>query len=102
MRFKLVARDEGCRVREDTACVESIELEATAGVGDSCVEFNHLVTRLFGDGVSAKVYRSRAPLKLGGGFCSASMAFSRDRIIRNNVSPISSDEEEETELSRAW
>lgn len=85
------------------ACVETsrLEIEVTARIGDVRVEFNHLVTRLFGDGVSAKVYCSRAPLKLGGGFCSTSIAFSRNRIIRNNVSVISSDEEEETGLSRA-
>lgn len=59
------------------------------------------MTRLSGDGVSAKVYCSRAPLKLGGGFRSTSMAFSRDRMIRSNVSVMSSDEDEETELSRA-
>ena len=83
------------------ACAVLIEVEGTAGVGDVCVELNHLVTRLFGDGVSAKVYCSRAPLKLSGGFCSTSIAFSRDRIIRSNVSVISSDDEEETELLQA-
>lgn len=65
------------------------------------MEFSHLVTRLVGDGVSAKAYCSKAPMKLGGGFCSASMAFVRDRIIRNRVSVTSSDEEEDAELSRA-
>lgn len=101
MRFSEVARDDAFRVGEDIAGVGTLQVDVTAGVGDVSIELNHLVTRLFGDGVCAKVYWSRAPLKLGVGFCSTSMAFSRNRIIRNNVSVIFSDEEEETELSRA-
>ena len=83
------------------ACVETLQVDVIAGEGDVWIELNHLVTRLFGDGVSAKAYCSRAPLKLGRGFCSTSMAFSRDSIIRNKVSVISPSSSEETELSRA-
>lgn len=59
------------------------------------MEFSRLVTRLFGDGVSVKAYCSKAPLKLGGGFCFPLMAFVRDRIIRNKMSVMFSDEEED-------
>ena len=73
--------------------------DVVAGGGDVCVEFSHFVTRLFSDGVSVKAYGSKAPMKLRGGLCSTLMAFAR--IIRYKISVISSDEEEDTELSSA-
>ena len=101
LRFKEPARDNAFRVGEDMACVEASTFDDSAGVGEIWVVLNHLVTRLFGDGVSVNVYCSRAALKLGTGSRSTSMSFSRDRIIRNNLSAMSSLSSEETELSMA-
>ena len=83
------------------ACAETLQIDVAAGIEEVRDELNRLVTRLLGDGVSARVYCSRTPLKLGREFRPSSMAFSRDFMIRNNVTVMSSDEDEETELSRA-
>ena len=84
------------------ACAETLQVDVTAGVGEVWVELNRLVARLFGEGVTVKLYCSRMPLKLGRESRDPSMASSRDFMIRKNVRVMSSDEEEETELSRVW
>ena len=81
-----VARDDGVWVGEDVACVEILQVNVTAGVGDFWDEPEHLVIRLFGDRVSAKAYCSRAPLKLDREFSTTSMAFVIDLAIHINDS----------------
>ena len=87
LRFEEVVPDDALRVGEVIAWVEIVEVPT--GTRD---------TRLFGDGVSAKVNFSRAPLKLAGGWRSTSMAFSPDRINRKDVSATPSEYDDETEL----
>ena len=86
LRFIEAARDVALRAGDDTPRAETLQSDVAAGVGEVWVEINVLVTGLFGDGFSARVYCSRAPLKLGKGFCSTSMAFSHEGIIRDKVS----------------
>ena len=68
------------------ACSETLWVDGTADVEDPWVEIDFLVSRLFGDGVSAKAYCSSAPLKVGRGTCSTARVVFRDCIKRNCVS----------------
>ena len=94
LRFREVARDDALRAGGDMACSEALWVDGTADVEDPWVEIDLLVSRLFGNGVSAKTYCSRAPLKVERGTCSTARAVFRDCINRKNVSIMSSDVKE--------
>lgn len=90
VRFREFARDDALRAGEGMACSENLQLDVAADAGDVWVDVVDLVSHLFGDGVAAKVYCSRAPLKLGREFCSTSTAFSCDGITGSDILRISS------------
>lgn len=94
LRFREVDRDDALRAGEDMTCLETLWVDGCTDVEDPWVEVDFLVSRLFGDGVSAKAYCSRAPLKVGRGACSTARAGFRDCINRNNVSIMPSDVKE--------
>ena len=87
LRFSEFTRDDALRAGEDMTCLETLWVDGSADVEDAWVEIDFLVTRLFGDGVSAKAYCSRAPLKVSNGTCSTARAVFRDCINRNKPSP---------------
>lgn len=96
LRFVEAARGVALPASEDMAGAETLEVDVPAGVG-----LDRLVSRLFGDGISAKVKCSRAPLKLGKGFCSTSVAFFRERTIRSELSVVvASNKQDGTKLSK--
>ena len=94
LRFREVARADALRAGEDMGCSEVSWVDGTTDVEDSWVEIDFLVLRLLDDGVSAKAYCSRAPLKVSRGTCSTARALFRDFIDGNNVSIMSSDVKE--------
>ena len=91
LRFREFAREDALRAGDDMACSETLWVDGIADVEDPWVDIDFLVSRLFGDGVSAKAYCSRAPLKVSRGTCSTARAVFRDCINRNNVSIMFSD-----------
>lgn len=100
LRFVEAARGVALPASEDMAGAETLEVDVPAGVGGAGLGLDRLVSRLFGDGISAKVKCSRAPLKLGKGFCSTSVAFFRERTIRNELSVVASNKQDGTKLSK--
>ena len=103
LRFREVARDDALRAGEGMACWNTLWVDGTADEEDPWVEIDFLASRLLGDGVSAKAYCSRAPLKVSRGTCSAARAVFRDCINRNNVWLMSSEVKEWIKsLSTLW